>query len=396
MCDTLVVARDNEVWFAKNSDRDPNEAQRLDWLPAREHPEGTELRCTWRTIPQARRTHALVISRPFWMWGAEMGSNEYGVTIGNEAVFGKGKLEDTGLTGMDLVRLGLERAASAAEAVEVIVTLLREFGQGGRCGYSQPGFRYHNSFLVADPHQAFVLETLGRDSACERVAGVRAISNGLTLASLLPRADAIRGRVAQCRQRRARAEQLAAKATRIEQLAGVLRDHGEGNQQPVFSRLNGAMGAPCMHYGGLLAGSQTVASWIARLSPAGPQHWVTGTSAPCLGLFRPIDLQQPAPAGSPQGQPDGASLWWRFETLHRHWLKTGQRPDLATRDQLEAAAFQSPQAWPAHWQAADNWLSTQRQALDLNLPAQAPGWLLRRWREVETECRTGNRLPPVG
>ena len=73
MCDTLTIVQPDGVLFAKASDRDANEAQRLEWHPAATHEEGAEVACTYLTVPQARQTHAVLLSRPFWMFGAEMG-----------------------------------------------------------------------------------------------------------------------------------------------------------------------------------------------------------------------------------------------------------------------------------------------------------------------------------
>lgn len=63
------------------------------------------LQCTYISIEQVERTHAVVLSRPSWLWGAEMGANEHGVCIGNEAVWGREEICDgEALLGMDLVR----------------------------------------------------------------------------------------------------------------------------------------------------------------------------------------------------------------------------------------------------------------------------------------------------
>ena len=345
MCDTVVVVRDREVLFAKNSDRDPNEAQVLSWHASAAYPVPGTVACTWISIPQVERTHAVLLSRPYWMWGAEMGANEHGVVVGNEAVFTSEPLADRGLLGMDLVRLALERGASAEEAVAVIGDLLARHGQGGRCGYDDASFTYHNSFLVADASGAFVVETAGSERAVERVrTPVRSISNGLTIAGFRERfADRVRGGVARCRVRRARVESLAASARAPADLAAVLRDHGPGRELPRYHPLNGAMDAPCMHGGGLVASSQTVGSWISRLTRDGAQHWATATSAPCLSGFKPVELLTPIDLGAPTGIEDGSSAWWRFERLHRRIVGDADRTreQRALRDEWERATWAS-------------------------------------------------------
>lgn len=51
----------------------------------------------------------MILSKPAWMWGAEMGANDKNVVIGNEAVWtknneGEGDARQKRLLGMDLVR----------------------------------------------------------------------------------------------------------------------------------------------------------------------------------------------------------------------------------------------------------------------------------------------------
>jgi secernin len=323
MCDTIAIVAADRVLFAKNSDRDANEAQFLDWQPRREHAEGSELHCTWITIPQAARSHAVLLSRPFWMWGAEIGANEHGVTIGNEAVFTKESYAKTGLTGMDLVRLALERSESADQACQVIVSLLERHGQGGGCGHEKRHFTYHNSFLIADPREARVLETAGRQWAVDRVTGVRSISNGLTIPGFAEHySDRIKTGASGCKLRQPRTETLAAEDYSVANLIRTLRDHGSANGQPEYSWINGGLNAPCVHAAGLLAASQTTASWVAELRPGPCLHWVTGTASPCTSLFKPVRIEEPIDLGPPPSDhDDGKSLWWRHERFARHVLK---------------------------------------------------------------------------
>lgn len=358
MCDTLVKVGPEGTWFAKNSDRDPNEAQILEWHPASE--ASGSLRCTWIEIEQVAHTHAVLLSRPYWMWGAEMGLNEHGVAIGNEAVFTREPLAATGLTGMDLVRLGLERAATAEAAVEVILELLDRHGQGGGCGHEDRGFSYHNSFLVADRTEAYVLETAGRHVATERVtSGVRSISNGLTIQGFAEQhAKRIHGRVAACSSRQARTTELGQSASKAVGFAAVLRDHG--TEHPTYSWINGAMSAPCMHAGGLIAASQTTGSLIVHLSEQ-TRAWATGTSSPCTSIFRPVDVGTPREVGAPTDVPDD-SLWWRHEKLARAVATDPARLlplYRADRDALEAKILagdlDEDEAWALADAAIEEW-----------------------------------------
>jgi dipeptidase len=90
MCDTYValssVTKDGNIIFGKNSDRISTEAQLITYAPRTHHDQGEELKCTYLSIPQVSETAAVILSQPYWMWGAEMGANEYDVVIGNEAM----------------------------------------------------------------------------------------------------------------------------------------------------------------------------------------------------------------------------------------------------------------------------------------------------------------------
>ncbi|XP_002712343.2 secernin-3 isoform X2 [Oryctolagus cuniculus] len=191
-CDTFVALPPatvgNRIIFGKNSDRLCDEVQEVIYFPAAVHNLGEHLKCTYIEIDQVPETYAVVLSRPAWLWGAEMGANEHGVCIGNEAVWGREAVcDEEALLGMDLVRLGLERADTAEKALNVIVDLLEKYGQGGNCTEGTMEFSYHNSFLIADRTEAWILETAGRYWAAEKVQGVRNISNQLSITTKINR-----------------------------------------------------------------------------------------------------------------------------------------------------------------------------------------------------------------
>jgi dipeptidase len=355
MCDTLIVttttSADAIALFAKNSDREPNEAHQLVLLPAADHAPGDRVRCTYVEIEQAPHTYAVALAKPFWIWGAEMGVNEHGVAIGNEAVFTKEPYAKVGgLTGMDLLRLGLERGATAREALQVMIDLLEQHGQGGNCGFAHKLY-YHNSFLIGDPQAAWVLETAGRHWAARQVDGVYAISNAITLGSqwdlaspdlvdnalrrgwckdaagfdfarcysdfLYTRFSASRAR---CALNTQTLQGQAGQATPLSLIA-ALRQH-EPDARADWSPAAGLLGSTvCMHAGpGPARGSQTTGSLVAHLHPDRPTLFVTGTAAPCTSIFKPLWLDTPLPdqiGPAPTGTYDPQAFFWRHERLHR-------------------------------------------------------------------------------
>jgi len=357
MCDTMVVTGeatlDGVTVFGKNSDRAPNEAQQVISVPAAEHPAGSRVMCTYIEIPQAARTHAVLLANPFWIWGAEMGVNQHGVAIGNEAVFTKVPYDkQPGLIGMDFLRLALERAATAWEAVTVITGLLGQYGQSGNCGFGQRRY-YHNSFLIADPHDAWVLETAGKHWAAKQVHGVYTISNGITIGKdydlaspdLVAHAihkgwckgqddfdfarcysDTIYTTFRSCRARRqCTLDALSAQQGKnsVSTLIAALRSHGR-TEDPDWSPDRGLAGAMvCMHASfGPIRGSQTTGSLASHLHPEHATHFVTGSAAPCTSIFKPVWLDAPLPdmGPAPGGTFSAGSLFWQHELLHRATL----------------------------------------------------------------------------
>jgi dipeptidase len=348
-CDTLVAlapaTADGRTIFGKNSDRHPRECQRIVLAPAAAHPPGAVVRCQYVELPQVRHTARVLGAQPYWLWGFEHGVNEHGVAIGNEMVATREAVPAVGLLGMDLVRLGLERARSAGEAVDVITTLVEAHGQGGS-GQPHVDWGYHNSFLVCDHTAAWILETSGRHFAARAVATTANISNHLSIGTDWDRLDAGAtafavaegwwrpgdGRLdfagayrdvetfprAISEGRYCRAAALLGETRgrmTLAAMCAILRDHhgspivrgGRDPADPDYFSL-------CMHAGELMGTTGSMVVALAADTP--PVAWMA-LGNPCVSLYLPFYLEADIPAAVGRGgrEPSSDSLWWAFHDL---------------------------------------------------------------------------------
>jgi hypothetical protein len=238
------------------------------------------------------------------MWGAEMGVNEQGVAIGNEAVFSTSSIDKNGLLGMDILRLALHNADSGHQAVKIIVELIKRFGQGGDAGY-KGHLSYHNSFLIQDRHEAFVLETAGTSWAMKRIDSFASISNVYTLGCDYDEADPVtqvkhhhfihrhasflhllftQGHV---RQRQS-AERLSLATPTWQGIRDILISNKGTARNPDYS-----MRSICMDSRGLIK-SQTTGSLVVESEGNMTLAWMTGAPAPNFNPFFPSTLSKTA------------------------------------------------------------------------------------------------------
>jgi secernin len=348
MCDTMVAlgnaTRNGSVIFAKNSDRSANEPLINVRIPRKQYPKGDTLKCTYIAVEQVAETYEVCLMKPSWMWGAEMGFNEFGLNIGNEAVFTREKYGPAKLIGMDMLRIALERCKTSTEAMEMIISLLGRYGQGGNCGYDHK-FTYHNSFLIADPHSTWVLETAGDYWAAEAVKDVRNISNRLSIGSTFDHAhpelvrhaidkgwcksekdfhfancytDPLTTRFSGSLQRHnighCILEEEKGRIT-TDTMKRILRSHNPKTEGKQFTRHS--LQSVCMH-AGFLIGDHTTGSYIGELTEDLCTYQITGSSTPCLSVFKPYWLVTGERLTfSENTESEAVEYWRKREKLHR-------------------------------------------------------------------------------
>jgi secernin len=332
--------------FAKNSDRPPGEIQ-LAAPFGRRGSAGCTLRTQYLSIGD-HGAHAALLSCPTWLWGAEHGVNEYGVAIGNERVrtTHDAARAAPGLIGMDLVRLGLERARSAEEAMGVMTELLTTHGQGGVADAAH-GQAYDSSFLIADPGNAFLLDTAGRHYAATLFPAGTAISNRLSTRRQWTTASPGFEAGGDFDEFRDHDEDTRYADVRLAASRRFLDDHRDGGLTPAATAAHlrdhgqgpwGALGASgpadpppasvhadfsgvtvCMHVRGH---SVTTASMIAvlptDLRSGAPVRAYVALGSPCVSVFVPAFPR--TVAGPPPFVPFELSnerMWKAADTLRR-------------------------------------------------------------------------------
>jgi secernin len=386
MCDTWVALADATqtatVIFAKNSDRPIFDCQPLRFHPRQSWPAGSAIKLEYRDVPQVECSYASLGSGPYWCWGYEEGLNEFGVAIGNEAIFTKtfrgavaasqaGQGPDLGLLGMDLVRLALERSQTAGQAVEVMGSLIEQYGQFGSGVPTKSHIEggYDNSFIVADPDEAWIVEAVGQRWAARRIRrGAGAISNQLTIRTAWdagsldlepyaksqgwwpddPAADfdfaraytdeQVSRQVSHLRLMRSR-HLLAEKTGQItpQWMMRIARDHYEDTflQGPYFDAADPDFQSICMHVSAAdFTWGNTASSCVVVLPQTAadyPVFWWT-PGPPCNGCYVPFfvhgrqipeivsragsfgnQVAPPPQADEDEFAPD--SYWWLFRQL---------------------------------------------------------------------------------
>ncbi|RKU11714.1 secernin-3 [Candidatus Poribacteria bacterium] len=377
-CDTMVAlpsaTKENQTIFAKNSDRPATECQPLVQRARETHPVDASTKCQFVELPEVTTTYRHIGSRPYWCWGYEHGFNEHQVVIGNEGLASKYEFDSPKLIGMELIRLGLERAETAAEAVTAMTELITKYGQG-KFSNDQGVRTYDNGYIIADPKEAYILQTAGHEWAVKQIQGAVGISNVYSLEEDWDRLspNGINEAIAQGwwtdtsarfnfseaysreadrsvgsgAMRRKRSCAVLSKYTgniELQTMMALLSDHSDGSKpdEPFQTEILSGTSI-CVHHDDKGEGGNTAASLVAHLCDDGsrlPVYWCSFYS-PCLAVFLPIFIEGELPQVLAIGDetPSDDSPWWLFRQLS---LKLRlEEPELIPTVQAKWQEFQT-------------------------------------------------------
>jgi len=343
-CTTVLAAGnatvDGSIIIAKNRDLSEYEVQWLYRAPSMHHAPGATVSLQYIEIPQAETTWGWVGSKSYdKKWGVGMGINEWGVVVAdNDASTREPLMGESGLHDNDVCRLVLERSRTAYEGVQLVGSLIEEYG------HSYVGEIY----WVVDEEEAWIVECAGRHWAAVRVedgVAVRANQFQITTSWDEGSDDLVEYAVdrgwcesatdfnfAECYS--SRGYPYRSSQTRLERgldllgnkmgsltrmdLMGVLSDHYEDT--PLYRSPHGND-----MYRTICSG-RTVSAMVVQLEPGVPSEmqvmWYC-MSSPCVGVFMPVYANVstvPEPYLTGEGPEslsgyDEESAWWVYKRL---------------------------------------------------------------------------------
>jgi hypothetical protein len=303
MCDIIFVKNnDGTSIVGKNSDRPYLESQELVFLTMKDD-ESHYVKTTYIKIPKYKRRYSIILAKPFWMWGGEMGINECGLVVCNVALFSKRKFkrENSGLLGMDMIRIALETSENSEEALNKIIELVETYGQDANSSYRSV-FLYDNAFLIADGTSAFYLETVDKSWAFRKVHKTESFSNTFSIENEYDEiftdklqinmgskinfkkrnedllfSIAAGGIIRQRRTMKLLREKSSHEIT-AKDIAEILRDHKGFLTWSI-----------CMHYKPIVCPAETANSFIVEFKSE-PIIWITGGPHPCMSIYKPFSF----------------------------------------------------------------------------------------------------------
>ena len=314
MGDSIVAFGEKRSYFGKNSDRDTAERQ---LVCISENPKedfynnpfeekvGKYIENSFSTLknifPKFDNKYKAVISKPVWTWGAEMGVNEYGVSIGNQAIFSKEDVHIKGLLGIDILRLALHNSKTADEAVDFIINLIENYGQGGDGGYKR-NLKYDNSFLIKDFNESFLLESAGRHWAVKEIDKSKAVSNAYIINNDFDKIDKESSEVDNFKNKYENKLKtyftkgnnrknfannfLAENDFYLGSIMKLLRSHISKK-----NKLKRGRKSICMHSAWAVK-SETTASMIVEYFEDDFIIWMTASPNPCVSLYKPLIMSK--------------------------------------------------------------------------------------------------------
>ena len=382
--------------FAKNSDRDPNEAQVLRWYPAADHAPGRPgpvyLAGDRPGPPDPRRAAepAVVdVGRRDRGQRARRGHRQRG---GLHPRRRHRRPSDTPLLGMDMIRLALERAATAPRRRRSDRRAARAVtGRAGRAATSTRA----SPTTTPSSSPTRTARSSSRPPAAtgpprrSPTGAARSATASPSPTSPARHSDPLRSRVASCASRRApHRGGRRQRRRRRGPVRGAARPRPRrptvvpGQRRPLRS-LRPRRRA--------LTTTQSTASWVADLGDP-----CTGSPRRRLRAPRSRSPSGPGaadvdPTDMPSNTYDPAYRWWRHERLHRLALRDHGR-SLARfgtdRDRIEKEWFDAPPSSAEAFATADRleeaWLEDLVRA---DLAETRPGWLRRRWRAIDRAAK---------